>query len=250
MTHAKTPFGSGIENTDSRLPLHARIKDDLLRRVRASEWTGGISLPPESALAKEYEISVGTARRVLTELTAEGYLERQQGRGTYIRRASFQDSLFRFFRMQGGDGQIPHSRVLDRDIRPPDAEVAQALGVSRDGQVLHLLRLRSWGERPFLVEDIWLPLPLFEPVAEVDLSDLGPLLYPIYEELAGVIVGSATEQLSVEQSSPALAALLGCALVDPLIRIERTARTHAEEVVEFRRSHGPAKSFRYQAEIK
>ena len=40
--------------------------------------------------------------------------------------------------------------------------------------VLHLLRLRLWEETPFLVEDIWVPLPLFGPLAEVDLAEVGP----------------------------------------------------------------------------
>jgi GntR family transcriptional regulator len=249
MTQTHLLGGAGAPGADPRLPLHARVKDDLLRRVKANEWAGDAALPPESALAKEYEISVGTVRRVLTELAAEGYLERQQGRGTYIRRASFQHSLFRFFRMHGREGQIPDSRILDRDTVPAEAQVAEALGVAEGTDVLHLLRLRLWEETPFLVEDIWVPLPLFDPLAEVDLAEVGPLLYPAYEQLAGVIIGSATEQLSIEQASPAVAALLDCSLIDPLVRIDRTARTHADEVVEYRRSYGLAKSFQYQVEI-
>ena len=94
-----------------------------------------------------------------------------------------------------------------------------------------------------------MPLHLFDPLAEVDLTEVGPLLYPAYEQLAGVIIGSATEQLSIEQASPAVAALLDCSLIDPLVRIDRTARTHADQVVEYRRSYGLAKSFQYQVEI-
>lgn len=253
MTPSKAPRGSNLAGTDPRLPLHARLKETLLQRIRAGEWAGNVALPSESSLAEELEVSLGTLRRVLTELADEGYLDRQQGRGTYVRRASFDNSLFRFFRLQGGDGQVPSSHILDRKTEKAPSEVSEALDLEAGAEVLHLLRLRSWGsqnEQPFLVEDIWLPMPQFGPLAEEDPEEFGPLLYPLYEKLVGVVIGSATEQLSVEQASPGVAALLDCALIDPLIRIDRIARTHAEDPVEYRRSFGLAKSFQYRVDIK
>lgn len=253
MSPNKASRSLNLEGTDPRLPLHARLKEAMLHRIRLGEWSSNVALPSEFSLAEEFGVSLGTLRRVLTELADDGYLERQQGRGTYVRRASFDNSLFRFFRMQGGDGQVPNSRILQRNLEKAPTEVSEALGLTAGDEVLHLLRLRSWkpqNKEPFLVEDIWLPMPLFKPLADRRLEDFGPLLYPLYEELIGVIVGSATEQLSVEQATPGVAALLDCALIDPLIRIDRIARTHAQEPVEYRRSFGLAKSFQYRAEIK
>lgn len=238
-----------LAQTDQRLPLHARVKDDLIRRVRANEWASTTPLPPESALAEEYSISVGTLRRVLAELAADGILERHQGRGTYVRRATFQHSLFRFFRMQGGAGHAPGSRILERTTQAAPIHVAAALNVQEDSPVLHLHRLRLWQDTPFLVEDIWLPLPQFQPIADVDLEELGSLLYPEYENRIGIIIGSATEELSVTQAAGGQAALLNCKGGDPLVKINRTARTHTGDVAEYRESYGLASSFRYQVEI-
>lgn len=238
-----------LAQTDQRLPLHARVKDDLIRRVRANEWNSTAPLPPESALAEEYGISVGTLRRVLTELTAEGLLERHQGRGTYVRRATFQHSLFRFFRMHGGSAQTPGSRILDRSTQDARAHVATALNVQEHSPVLHLHRLRLWEDTPFLLEDIWLPLPWFQPIADVDLNELGSLLYPEYEKRIGLVIGSATEELSVTQATDGLATLLKCQVGDPLVKINRIARTHTGDVAEYRESYGLASSFRYRVEI-
>jgi GntR family transcriptional regulator len=235
--------------TDQRLPLHARVKDDLIRRVRANEWGSTTPLPPESSLAEEYGISVGTLRRVLSELASEGLLERHQGRGTYVRRASFQHSLFRFFRMHGGSGQTPGSRILDRTATDAPADVARALGIKEQSPVLHLHRLRLWQDTPFLVEDIWLPLPLFQPMADVGLNELGSLLYPEYENRIGLVIGSATEELLVTQATDPQAALMNCQAGDALVRIIRIARTHAGDVAEYRESYGLASSFRYRVEI-
>lgn len=247
MTQASS--SPALAQTDQRLPLHARVKDDLIRRVRANEWGSTTPLPPESALAEAYGISVGTLRRVLAELAADGILERHQGRGTYVRRATFQHSLFRFFRMHGGTGQTPGSRILERNTQDAPAHVAAALNVQEHSAVLHLHRLRLWQDTPFLIENIWLPLPQFQPIAEISLDELGSLLYPEYEKRIGLIIGSATEELSVTQATDGQAALLNCKGGDPLVKINRTARTHTGDVAEYRESYGLASSFRYQVEI-
>ncbi|MCY1674957.1 GntR family transcriptional regulator [Pseudarthrobacter sp. SL88] len=247
MTQASS--SAALAQTDQRLPLHARVKDDLIRRVRANEWASTTPLPPESALAEEYGISVGTLRRVLAEMAADGILERHQGRGTYVRRATFQHSLFRFFRMQGGAGQTPGSRILERTTEDAPAHVAAALKVPEHSSVLHLHRLRLWQDTPFLVEDIWLPLPQFQAITDIELNELGNLLYPEYENRIGVIIGSATEELSVTQTTDAQAELLSCNAGEPLVKINRTARTHTGDVAEYRESYGLASSFRYQVEI-
>ena len=247
MTQASS--SPALAQADQRLPLHVRVKDDLIRRVRAKEWGSTTPLPPESALAEAYGISVGTLRRVLAELSAEGLLERHQGRGTYVRRATFQHSLFRFFRMRGETGQTPESRILERNVRDAPLEVTEALKIQAGSPTVHLHRLRLWQGTPFLIEDIWLPLPQFQPIAEINIKDLGSLLYPEYETRVGIVIGSATEQLSVTQATQEQSALLDCQNGDPLVKINRIARTHTGDVAEYRESYGLASSFQYQVEI-
>ena len=160
MTQASAP--PALTQTDPRLPLHSRVKDDLVRRLRGNEWDASTPLPSERALADSYEISVGTMRRVLAEIAADGLIERHQGHGTFVRRADFQHSLFRFFRMAGDD--IPGSRILNRTIEAAPIQVAAAFDLEPGSSMLHLHRLRLWQDKPFLIEDIWLPLPLFQPL--------------------------------------------------------------------------------------
>ena len=247
MTHPSIK-GDAI-GPDVRLPLHVRVKDDVTRRIRANEWNASTPLPPEAVLAEQYAISVGTLRRVLTELASEGLLERQQGRGTYIRRASFENSLFRFFRMQGGRSQPPDSRIMSRTTESADERISRELGVREQSAVLHLYRLRLWQDTPFLIEDIWLPLPQFQPISDVALGQLGNLLYPEYETRVGIIIGSASEELSVTQATEPQAELLHSRPNDPLVKVDRTARTHSSDIVEFRESFGLASTFHYHVEI-
>jgi GntR family transcriptional regulator len=83
----------------------------------------------------------------------------------------------------------------------------------------------------------------------VPVADLGSLLYPEYEKRMGVVIGTATEELSITQATAEQSELLRCPPAEPLVRIIRTARTHTGDVAEYRESYGPASSFRYEVEI-
>lgn len=231
------------QTEDQRLPLHVRTQDDLLRRIRSGEWPHDKALPSEAELAQQYAISVGTMRRVLGELAADGVLERRQGRGTFVRRAQFTHSLARFFR--AGD-RIPFSRILARErVEPPEA-AREVLG---SDECLRLLRLRLLDDEPYLVEDIWLPLPQFEVIATVDTDELGDLLYPAFERLAGLVVAKAAEDLTVVPATLEQSVLLDCAEGDPVVRVERVARSVTGDALEYRVSHGAAHRFHYHLEI-
>ncbi|MGP4020209.1 GntR family transcriptional regulator [Saccharopolyspora sp. 5N708] len=234
---------------DPRLPLHARLREALTERLRGGEWPPTEPLPAEAELAQDYGVSLGTMRRVLTDLVDEGLLERRQGNGTYLRRMQAQNSLFRFFRHYRQGDQVPASRILARETEPAPADVANALGERTGARTLRLHRVRLYDGEPFLVEDIWLPLPTFERLRDVDLDQIGDLLYPVYEQLCGQIVGSADEELWVELADGRIAELLGCSSGEPVVVVERVARTHSGTPVEVRRSRGLASTFRYRVEI-
>lgn len=244
-----SPGRAALEATDERLPLHVRLREVLLDRIRTGEWTPATPLPGEIALADHYGVSKGTLRRVLGELVDQGLLERRRGDGTYVRRARLDHSLHRFFRHGSADDTLPGSRILQWETAPADAEVAEHLELVPGDEVLTLRRLRTRDGSPVLVEDIWLPLPRFAPLVEAGPDALGPLLYPAYEKLAGQVVGGASEDLTVRACDQADATLLECGAGEPVVVIERLARAHDGSPLELRVSRGRADTFRYRIEL-
>ena len=65
-------------------PLYAQVRDLLMARIRSGEWAAGESLPNEHVLSSDFDVSIGTVRRAVAELEANGVLLRKQGRGTYV----------------------------------------------------------------------------------------------------------------------------------------------------------------------
>jgi GntR family transcriptional regulator len=185
-------------------------------------------------------------------LVSENILERQQGRGTFIRRPQFQSSLFRFFRFQSvsGERQVPESRILSIEPVSAPSAVSHALGLPLDAPVIRMIRLRLLDAQPVLAEEIWLPQVQFQTLLEIDLSKQGPLLYPIYEELCGQVVAYAEETLTAEAISEVHARLLQVPANSPVVVIERLARNYAGQPLEWRRSRGHASHFRYSVDIR
>jgi GntR family transcriptional regulator len=239
-------------SSDARLPLYQRLRDQLAEQIANNRWRPGEAIPTETALSAEYQLSTGTVRKAVDALVSEGILERQQGRGTFIRRPQFQSSLFRFFRFQtaAGERRIPESRILSIEPVTAPSAVAEALRLSPDAPVIRIVRLRLLDIQPVLAEEIWLPRNRFQRLLEIELSRQGPLLYPIYEEVCGQVVASAEETLIAESVSDVHARLLQIPINSPVVVIERLARDYAGTPLEWRRSRGHAGHFRYNVDIR
>ncbi|MER7551992.1 MULTISPECIES: GntR family transcriptional regulator [Streptomyces] len=65
---------------------YEQIADDLRRSIRAGELRPGDRLASESKLAEQYRKSVPTVRQALRVLQSEGLIEKQHGRGNFVRR--------------------------------------------------------------------------------------------------------------------------------------------------------------------
>jgi GntR family transcriptional regulator len=239
-------------SSDVRLPLYQRLRDQLAQQIAHNRWRPGEAIPTEAVLSAEYQLSTGTVRKAIDALVSEGILERQQGRGTFIRRPQFQSSLFRFFRLltPAGERRVPESRILSIEGVTAPSTVAQALGLPVGAPVIRIVRVRLLDVLPVLAEEIWLPSDRFQLLLEVDLSRKGPLLYPIYEEVCGQVVASAEETLTAESVNDVHARLLQIPLNSPVIVIERLARDYAGRPLEWRRSRGRAEHFRYSVDIR
>ncbi|MAZ85179.1 MAG: GntR family transcriptional regulator [Rhizobiales bacterium] len=233
---------------DARLPAYLRLRDELAARIAAGEWRTDEALPSDNRLARDGDLSVGTVRKAVQMLVDEGLLERRQGSGTYLRKPAFNATLFRFFQMRdSGSGQsIPSSRLLSRELMTAPAAIADVLGTD---EVIRIERLRDFADRPFLSEDIYIPVRLFPGFETIPESEIGPLLYPVYLDRFEVFVASAEDEVSFATADETTASRLGIATGDAIAVIERTAYSLNGTPVEWRVARGPADRFRYRSRI-
>lgn len=238
------------------LSRYGQLAEALRQRLLAGQWQPGEGLPAEAALARAHGVALGTMRQALAVLVQEGWLVRVQGKGTFVREGIEGASMLRFFRFKEGgagaegEGAVPASRILWRRTQAASAEQAQALGLEPGAPLLAIKRLRSLQERPCLLERIALPLPRFAALAAGDAADWGPLLYPAYQRLCGVLVARAQDELSVTRLTAEQARWLGLPAQAPAVCVTRRAFDRAGQCVEWRQTWGDAFSFAYTAQLR
>ncbi|MHB2209759.1 GntR family transcriptional regulator [Methylobacterium sp. CM6257] len=238
--------------SDLRLPLYQRLRDEIAYKIARNVWRTGEPIPTESELAATHQVAIGTVRKAIDVLVADGLVERKQGRGTFVRRPRFDRSLFRFFRHLDADGAqaVPEGRIRAREARRAPEAVCNALGIESGSQAICLLRTRLIEGCPILSEEIWLPAARFAPLLKAPLTEIGDLLYPAYEQLCGEIVARAEETLTVGSANAADGENLGLAEGAPVVLIERLAFGFDSRPIEWRLTRGAAAGFRYHVEIR
>jgi GntR family transcriptional regulator len=214
---------AGPVTAGAGVPLHRQLflvlHDELARGAIAP----GDALPTEQSLCDQFGVSRITVRRALADLAEQGYIDRRQGVGSFVRQrgrpdeappvGSYMDSL--------RQAQFQTSiDVVEREVRTPPSPIGDALGVT--GELLHILRVRQ--ERrthePLMVSEAWLPTDLADTLTTSALRRK-----PLYELLsaAGVVIDRMQHEITAEIAGPRNARLLNVAIGSALLRVNRLA---------------------------
>lgn len=218
-------------------PLYQQIKGLLLHALQGGEWKPGEVIPSEIELAARFKVSQGTVRKAVDELATENLLVRRQGKGTFVATHAEQNTQYRFLRLAPDEGVDPAMtrRLLEcRRMRAP-ADVARALELKSGEATVELRRLLLSDERPVVLDDIWLPGPLFKGLTAEKLAGYRGPMYRLFETEFGVRMIRAEEKLRAVAASAEEAQLLGLAEGTPLLSVERLSFTYGDKPVELRR---------------
>ncbi len=80
-------------------PLYKQIKELLLQSLETGEFKPGSVIPSEQELAVRFQVSQGTVRKAIDELSTENVLIRRQGKGTYVATHHEPQESYRFLRV-------------------------------------------------------------------------------------------------------------------------------------------------------
>ncbi len=231
-------------------PLHRQLRDLMMARIEAGEWPPGTYLPPETRLADDYGVAVGTLRKALLDLASEGVVQRRQGKGTVVTTHDSDAVLFRFFNLRRADGSTlrPESRVLSRKREVSAPVDSQALGLSEGADIIRITRVREGDGEPILYEHILLDAARFGTL-ETQPEILPNTLYQLYQMEFGATVHRAREALIATSAHSDCARELGVTPGTPLLHIRRIALDYSGAPIELRLSWVNTDSLHYQAEV-
>lgn len=229
-----------------KTPLYNVVDTKIRRHLIENVWKPGTMLPSEMQLARDLNVSHGTARRALDALVAEGLLVRRHGVGTFVSSATDRRELYLYFNLIPANGarEMSQSRCLSSLCAPSTAREAARLEIAAGARVIRMKRLRHLSERPVIVETIVVPESFF-----AGLTDDGAPpehLFRHYESRYGVTVTHADEHLTAKAATKTDAKLLGIAPGAPLLNIDRIAYRLDAKPVEWRRSLCNTAQHRYE----
>ena len=232
-------------------PLYRCVEQYIRERIDSGELIPGDLIPSESQLANTLHVSVGTVRKAVDILVHQRLLYRHQGKGTYVSRIDFNNSLFRFFTYgthTGEDIRIQKETPVRKNIKGPK-EICSKLGVRANSKLTYIERIGYSEDQPILLEKSWW-VPNAVPALQDDATHIPDLLYAVVEDKLRVPVVRAEETLTAESADKKTASILHVNVGDPIVVLMRLTFSVNDKPIEYRVTNGRADKFSYKTEIR
>ena len=203
--------------SESSSPLYHQLMQRLSEDIERGPYPVGSRIPPEHKLEELYKVSRVTVRRALAELTAEGLLERKQGKGTFVSTPRISQDLKSIHSFhdackqngfQGGTIVI-HVRAADAD-----AADIEELNLRTGDKVLETLRVRTADGVPVVLEENHFSMAY----SYLENENLAGSLYNVLRDY-GVEPKQASHDISMAFATETQAKLLDIEPGAPLMRL-------------------------------
>ncbi len=232
-------------------PLYRVVEDYLRQQIDSGKLAPGDLIPSEPQLASKINVSVGTVKKAIENLVRERRLYRHQGKGTYVSRIDFNNSLFRFFSYgtHSGNPVRIHKETPVRELRQGPDEICHKLQTPEHCQMVYIERVGYREKMPVLIEKCWW-IASMVPGLEKEEVHIPDLMYAVVVDQLGVPIIRSEESLTAEIADQHTAHTLDIDPGAPLVVLHRLTYTQGNRPIEFRITRGRADSFSYRTEIR
>ena len=222
-------------------PIYYKIQTALQKRIESGDWVPGDTLPPESKMAEDFGVSLGTIRKAILNLVAEGFLFRVQGKGTIVSGTTIIREDLRYYRFQkqlDGWEAVLKIEHLQTSIVPANKSINRMLKIA-EGEELLLVRRRYFSQKKPLIYSVsYLPYRQFQSFEKLSKKPIEKVpLYKFIESQYGLPTLSNQELLGVELANEDVAEVLKISKGSPVLAIEMLAYTHRKRPYEYRHTY-------------
>lgn len=218
----------------SPIPLYYQLAELIRERIRSGELVPGDQLPPERELAEQTGISRMTARQAVAHLVRNGSLVVKPGVGTFVAEPKLAYDalhLLGFTEETARQGELVGSQVLEQAVVTAPPSIAHRLGLSTLKSVVKLVRLRSSGNVPLLLETSFLPAELCPGLESEDLEQNS--LYVLLEMRYGLQLKRALQTLEAATANEYECELFQIQPGTPMLLLEGVTYTVDNRSVEY-----------------
>lgn len=158
------------------------IKQDIISMINNNKLVAGEAVPSETKLMQKYDVSRITVRKALDDLYNEGYINKIQGKGCYVKNiletlslskiCGYTEEILRL-------GMEPSRKVLKSKINICFNKISNELLIPINSKVYELKRVYYADGNPLCLTTAYLPYKYFNGIEKYDFSNNS--LYNIIE---------------------------------------------------------------------
>jgi len=212
--------------TDASAPKYAQVVAEIKRRIDRGTYPPGSLLPSEKQLVGEFGVSRPTVVKSLSALRQEGWIDTQQGKGSFVRgRPPLADAE----RSRPADGVLETAEseltgeLVQAGVKLAPPHVTALLGLPSGARAFVRQLLLSESDQPAELASAWLPLEIAEGTDLASAELLGESLRQHLQSRKKIRFDHAVEQITARHPSAEEAALLNIAPDSPVLSVIVTA---------------------------
>lgn len=232
-------------------PAYQFIKRRLVQALSEGVYPAGSILPSEKVLSAQYGVSIGTLRKAVDELVADGILIRQQGRGTFVALHDNNRLLYYFFHIVRHDGKklTPKVKLVSFKASRASRDDAIKLQMMVGDKTLKIVNILSLDDEPTLMDVITLDASRFPGLTQTQFIGRPSSIYNLYQTDFDETVVRTSERLRATSATDQQAALLQVPVGHPLLSIRRIALGFHDDPIEWRESFVCTDKYEYFSEL-
>jgi len=232
----------------SKEKLYVQIYSIFLEKIESGEWPAENQIPTEDELCRNYDVSKVTVREAIQELVREGYLKRQQGKGTFVTysmahtgigmRTRLSEDLF-------GDKVRVNKEIIERGIRQVSDEIRKVLMTDTD---IYFILARKTIDDEACKEEFYIPLFILPALETEDIS--AKSLYDLIEEKGTKKLSRVIQTMECIRVKEETASLINMREGSPALLIDRLIISSDGSPIAFKRVTGGGKKHKFQIEFE
>lgn len=203
-------------------PLHHQAYLIVRDAIRSGRYRPGELLPTEEAFATEFGVSRITIRRAMDALAQAKLIERQQGKGTFVRRgavsAPVEVPTYSMIEQIARIGAITEVKVFELGEEVPPPEVRAAFGIAEGQRLQHAVRVRYQDGEPLIHLSTYVSAAIGAGITREEMETNS--LYSLIRR-AGKQIARGEQTISAELASPIISRRLNVKIGAPLLSVTR-----------------------------
>lgn len=215
-----------MEEFKQPIPKYYRIYEKLLGQIKSNQFNEFDRFYSDSELVEKFEVSRGTIREAVKLLIQQGYLEREQGKGTFVTKPKIEqdsDKLMGFSELMKKNDMKPSAKVIEKEIVDPPSNLINLMKLDNDEKLVRIIRVRFGNDQPLIIERSYFVYKYFMPIYDMDLQSNS--IFELLYKHTDTRLGEARQQITAISAGESEVELLNVETEAPLLLMKRLIKT-------------------------